>query len=350
MIGTRQRLIVAAFALWASTVLAADAGDYAPQNIERTYKQLHWQCMLHMLCPVSDEVYDVIKRALANDRSAQYLLGLTLLTGDGLPRDRQAGVAWIGHAAELGEPAASREIASRLRNGESIDVDETKIANALLPQANAGDAEAMRALGPMYIGGRGVKRDPAAGLALMQRAAAAGSSGAETDLAQLYLNGAPGVPASRPEALKWLAASASHGNREAMLHLGYMSMNMPVGVPSTERDLASAYCWLMRAALLDQAQAQEKLSMIFAQGEKDVRGTVIEIDLVQADLWFRIAARSPYHDNPQIRAMIEPQMTTEQINEAKRLFQAWHPRTVQELRAMTISLPGATPRQCPPMA
>ena len=63
--------------------------------------------------------------------------------------------------------------------------------------------------------------------------------------------------------------------------------------------------------------------MIFARGEKDARGTVIVIDLIQADVWFRLAARSPYHDNSQIRAMIEPQMTTSQIDEAKRRVEAW---------------------------
>ena len=36
-------------------------------------------------------------------------------------------------------------------------------------------------------------------------------------------------------------------------------------------------CWLMRAALLDEPRAQEKLSMMFAGGEKDDHGTVIPV-------------------------------------------------------------------------
>jgi hypothetical protein len=210
--------------------------------------------------------------------------------------------------------------------------------------------EAMRALGPMYIGGRGVKQDPAIGLGMLQRAAEMGSSDAETDLSQLYLNGAPGVPVNRPEAMKWLGASARHGNADAMLNLGYMSVTASIA----ERNLADGFCWLMRSALLDQVQAQEKLSMVFAQGEKDDHGTVIAIDLIQADLWFRLAARNPYHDNSQIRAMIEPHMTTDQINQAKRLVEAWHPRTVLELKTFAIPFPAATPnaaspRDCPAM-
>jgi TPR repeat protein len=321
------------------------AGDYAPENLERTVHGMRWQCMISALCPINDKTRAVIQQVLANNASAQYLFGLTLLVGDDLPHDRPAGIAWIAKSAELGYPPAARDITSRLRNGEAIDVNETKIANALKPQADAGDAEAMRALGPMYIGGRGVKQDPALGLDMMRRATEKGSTGAETDLANLYLNGAPGVPKDRPEALKWLTSSARHANIEAMVNLGYMSVN----ASGSEKDLAAGYCWLVRAGLLDQVQAQEKLSMLLAQGDKDDRGTVIAPDLVQADLWFRLTARNPFHDNSQIRAMIEPHMTTDQLNEAKRQFEAWHARTLAELKTMTLTL--ATPAQgnCPPM-
>jgi TPR repeat protein len=333
----------------ASGALAADDGDYAPKNIEKTYSRFGWLCIVGALCPVSEPVRGVIQRAIAHDRSAEYLLGLTLLTGDGLPRDRGAGVSWIVRAAEQGEPSAARDIAGRLRNGESIDVDETKIAEALKPSAAGGDVDAMRALGPMYIGGRGVQQDPVLGLGMLKSAAEKGSSDAEKDLSQLYLNGAPGVPANRPEAMKWLAVSARHGNVDAMLNLGYMSMSKPIGAPSGQSNLAEGFCWLMRAALLDHVQAHEKLSMIFALGEKDDHGTAIPVDLIQADLWFRLAARSPYHDNSQIRSMIEPKMTTAQLNEARRLFETWHPRTLQELTAITITLPGAPSRNCAAM-
>jgi TPR repeat protein len=344
----RARAIVTVIALAllspAGGALAEEPSPYAPANITQTISDMRWQCMLSALCPLNDSMRALIKRAMASDRSAEYLLGLTLLTGDGLPRDRGAGLLWVVRAAEHGEPAAARDIARRMRNGEAIEVDETKVAEALKPQATAGDVEAMRALGPMYIGGRGVKQDPAFGLNMLQAAAAKGSSDAETDLSQLYLNGSPGVPVNRPEAMKWLTASARHGNVDAMMNLGYMSVMASIA----ERNLAEGFCWLMRSALLDQVQAQEKLSMMFAQGEKDDHGTVIAIDLIQADLWFRLAARNPYHNNSQIRSMIEPKMTTDQLGQAKRLFDAWRPRTVQDLRTLAIPFPAATPNGASP--
>jgi TPR repeat protein len=329
----------------ANVAAAAETGDYAPQNIEKTFGRFGWVCVVSALCPVSPEVRGVIERAIAHNRGAEYLLGLTLLTGDGLPRDRAVGIVWVVRAAEQGDAAAARDIAGRLRNGEAIEVNETKVADALKPQAAAGDTDAMRALGPMLIRGRGTKQDLAAGLGMMKLAAEKGSAESEQDLSQLYLNGAPGLPPNRPEAMKWLAVSAGHGNPDAMINLGYMS----IGAAINERDLALGYCWLMRAALLDRPQAHEKLSTIFAAGEKDERGTVIAVDLVQADRWFRLAARSPYHDNAQIRSMIEPKMTTDQINEAKKLADAWRPLSVQELKSTVINLPGTAARVCPAM-
>jgi TPR repeat protein len=115
----------------ASSALAAEAGPYAPENIVATEHGYAWQCMIRALCPVNDKMRDIIKRSIANDRSAEYLLGLTLVLGDELPRDKSAGVAWIVRAAELGEPAGARDIARRLRNGEAVEVDETKVAAAL---------------------------------------------------------------------------------------------------------------------------------------------------------------------------------------------------------------------------
>lgn len=55
-----------------------------------------------------------------------------------------------------------------------------------------------------------------------------------------------------------------------------------------------------------------------------------------------MAARSPYHDNPRIRALIEPHMTTAQLGEAKRLFELRRPRQFEELKAMTIVMPAST--------
>ncbi len=346
-IGVALAIIVGIAAKFAGT---ADQ-DNSPANIEKSYRLLSTLCLVRPLCPVSGDALDQMKRAIAGDPGAEYLLGLTLLTGDGLPKDREAGLAWVARAAEHGEPGAARDIADRLRNGAAIEVDEGKIAAALQRRVQEGDKEAMRALGPMILRGRGAKQDAAAGLALLKRAASLGSAGAEADLAALYLNGAPGVAADREESLKWYESSARHGDADAMITVGYLALNVS---KSGARDVARSYCWLSRAALLDRAEAQEKLSTIFAAGEADQRGAAIAPDPVQADAWFRLAARSPYHDNSQIRAAIESNMTSDELDAAKRIAAAWKPHGFDELKTLEIPLPpaargGPSPGNCPPV-
>ncbi|MGD0640889.1 MAG: tetratricopeptide repeat protein [Roseiarcus sp.] len=332
------------------------AGDYAPANIERTYGRLTMICVIPIpgLCPVSSETRNTMKRAMAGSPAAEYLLALDLRTGGGVPEDDAAGLAWEVRAAEHGNPRAAIDLEAELRNGEAIEVDETKIVSALKPEVEADDVDAMRALGAMTIRGRGVKQDPAQGLDLLKRAVAKGSRPAEADLAELYLLGAPGVPANRGESMRWLTISASQGDVESMTSLGSMWMNTPGDVPSSAEDLTQSYCWLMRAALLDWPPAQEQLAMNLSRGQSDDHGAKIPVDLVQADAWFRLGARNPFHNNPSVRASIEPKMTTDEMNEAKRQVDAWRPRTFEDVKTLTIAFPpatrgGASPRNCPAM-
>ncbi len=211
---------------------------------------------------------------------------------------------------------------------------KVRLRKPLKPQAEAGDFEAMRALAPMIIAGRGVKQDPVQSIAILTPAAERGSAETEKELFDIYLNGAPQIPANKPEAMKWLAMSARHGDVNAMSTLGHMSMNAAMA----DRNLVDGYCWLSRAALLDNGQAQEKLTLTFTLGDKDSRGAVLAVDLVQADLWLRVAALSPFHDNSQLRSRIEPNMTSDQSNEAKCLFQAWRPVRFEEVKLLSLAL------------
>jgi TPR repeat protein len=238
-----------------------------------------------------------------------------------------------------------------------MEVDEARIAAAMRTKADAGDADAMRALSDMYISGRGVGRDPSQGVQLLRHAAESGSNTAEADLAMLLWRGAPGVTPDHAEAIRWQSRSAGHGNTEAMRILSYWLMDTSSGGKAQPLD---SYRWLMRAALLDDPDAQEKLSQLFTVG-MDIEGrpirtsstdmtgrllppqtALIATDLVQADKWFRLAARNPWHDNPQIRASIEPHMTTAQLEEAKKLVAAWRALPPPEVLAIDIDAPPVT--------
>lgn len=322
-------------ALGAATAARAE-GAYGPERAAKTMSSIRLGCAIIIRCPIDSKDYDLLRRALSGDRDAQFDIAKLLDVGEGIPRDRRAALGWYGKAAELGHIRAALELNYRRHQGDAIEADEGKIAAALRREAEAGDGDAMRALADMYIYGRGVPRDPQEALKLLRRAREGGSAAAEQDLASLFLLGAPGVPENHSEALRWMVASGRRGNIDAMGQLGSLYFHIP---DSALRDPVEGYRWLMRAALLDDPRSQEALSTVLAEGAMTDGRAVIAPDPVQADMWFRLGARSPYHDNPSIRLRVESSMTSAQLNEAKKLAADWHPRALGEVLAMTIDPP-----------
>jgi TPR repeat protein len=299
---------------------------------------------LNLGCPISADAYAALTGALAGDREAQYRLAWLLERGDDIPRDVRAATGWCGKAAEQGHIAAALEL-NRLRHeGADISADETKIAAALRLEVDKGDRDAMRALADMQVYGRGLPRDAEQGLALLRRAAAAGSATAAEDLSKLFLRDAPGIPRNPSEGFHWLAESARLGNAAAMLDLGSMYFNFP---NAAMRDPAEGYRWLMRAAPVDNPAAQEMLSGVLAQGARVGARTVIPPDPIAADMWLRLAARSPFHDNASQRLQVESNMTAAQLAEAKDRAAAWRPSSLNEVLTTTIPLPSVADARPP---
>ena len=358
--GTARLSAIIALMLTAIIAIAGTAhaqGALAPDKAADTLSGYSLRCKLVVLCPYSEEVWTTLQAAVAGKPGDEYLLGVYLITGDKVGRDEHGGLQWLAIAASQGYATAALELNRQRRNGAEMDVDEARIATAMRTKADAGDADAMRALSDMYIYGRGVGRDPNEGVRLLRHAADSGSKDAEADLAMLMWRGAPGVTPDHAEAIRWQSRSSGHGNTEAMRILSYWLMDTSSGGKAQPLD---SYRWLMRAALLDDPDAQEKLSGLFTAG-LDIEGrpirpansdpiyrlapaqtVLIAPDLVQADKWFRLAARNPWHDNPQIRASIEPHMTTAQLDEAKRLVAGWHALPLPEVLAIDIQPPAAT--------
>jgi len=306
---------------------AARGEDYGPGNAATALQQLpKWRCSLNLGCPISGDAYAALTAALAGDREAQYRLARLLERGDGILRDLRGATGWYGKAAEQGHVASALEL-NRLRHeGADISADETKVAAALRLEVDKGERDAMRALADMQVYGRGLPRDAEQGLALLRRAAAVGSAAAAEDLSKLFLRDAAGIPRNPAEGFSWLAESARLGNAAAMLDLGSMYFNFP---NTAIRDPAEGYRWLMRAALVDNPAAQEMLSGVLAQGAMVGARTVIPPDPIAADMWLRLAARSPFHDNASQRLQIESNMTTAQLADAKDRAAAWHPSSLK---------------------
>jgi TPR repeat protein len=343
----RFSLALAAIALSIGLFAAghARAEDYGPQNAAAALRHLpRWRCVTGLGCPISGEAYAALTGALAGDREAQFKLARLLQHGDGIPHDELAAAAWYGKAAEQGHVAAALEL-NRLRHeGADVPADEAKIAAALGQAVEKGDPDAMRALGDMRIYGRGSPRDPEQGLQLFRRAVSAGSAVAAQELGTLYLRGAPGIPKNPAEGFRWEAESGHRGNIAAMRDLGSLYFHY---LEAAFLDPAEGYRWLMRASLADDPASQEMLSGVLAEGAMTGARIVIAPDPVAADMWLRLAARSPYHDNRSLRLRLEGSMTAAQLEEAKKRAAAWHPIPIREAAAMTIALPAIIGMQRP---
>jgi TPR repeat protein len=340
----------------------AEEGGLGPADAEKTLHSLRLVCALRALCPIADGTIDSLRGAIAGQRGSQFLFGLKLLKGDGVSSDRKAGLEWIVKAAEVGLPAAARYVEHELQDGANIDVDETKVATALKKQADAGDVESMQVLAPMLIRGRGAAQDPQAGIALLLKAAEKKADGdVEYQIGDLYLTGTNGLTKNHEEAMKWYAVSASRGNAHAMSTLGGLWENEPwvdmaqvlktgrLPEKTFERDIMQSYCWRMRAALMDYPIAHYELALVLSRHNSDNHGHELDPDLIQADFWFRLGARNREYDNSQVRASIEPKLTTAQLDQVKKLVTEWHKLDFEQMKATAITFPGTDKAACPPI-
>jgi TPR repeat protein len=120
--------------------------------------------------------------------------------------------------------------------------------------ADAGDSEAMVAVGSFYYKGVGIPKDYAQAAHWYEKAANEGETSVMALLGQMYAFG-EGVPKDDAAAVDWDRKSADAGHAEGMLGLGFMYENGR-GVP---KDLQTAIEWYRKSANLGNQAAQENL-------------------------------------------------------------------------------------------
>jgi len=122
-----------------------------------------------------------------------------------LAAQHQAGLEWLRKAAAQGLNEANTTYGIILMNGDvGLDRDPATAARTyLIPAADAGDTEAMNALGTLYQRGNGVPRDPAAAELFFRKAAMAGNVKAQANLGE-HLDPSSKKESLRIEAFAWL--------------------------------------------------------------------------------------------------------------------------------------------------
>lgn len=141
--------------------------------------------------------------------------------GRGVPVDMEEAEQWI-QRAEGSFPCDVSELVALGRSyarGIGVSADGKKATLYLSRAADAGDVNAMREVGMMYLDGlAGVVRDSAAGVSWLRKAAQQGDERSMLALGNAYAAG-DGVERSAKEAMAWWKKAADAGNEDAAMRL-----------------------------------------------------------------------------------------------------------------------------------
>ncbi len=135
------------------------------------------------------------KRAEGGDTQAMLLLGTNHLTGKELtPLDTAKAVTWLSRAAEAGDPTASYILADVYKQQGDAEMSKQSFERAYdqyskLAAEHPDNAQYTYWLGYMQQNGEGTAPNPAAGIALLEKAAEMGNDWACTHLFKTYTQG-----------------------------------------------------------------------------------------------------------------------------------------------------------------
>lgn len=108
---------------------------------------------------------------------------------------------------------------------------------------------------------------------------------------------------------------AERGNPSAQFNLGVM-YSVGQGV---QKNLATAARWFGLAAEQGYGNAQRNLGVMYTLGQG------VEQDFVKGYLWSELSAVQGNKESALLRDTLEKEMTSEQINQARKLVSEWKP-------------------------
>jgi uncharacterized protein len=200
------------------------------------------------------------KAADAGDAGAMAALGSRYLSGEEKLRDEKKGREWLKKAI------AAKEYSAYLALGdfeENVKKD-LKAALAEYQRGNdAGQIDSTLRTAAFYLEGKGTEKDSARGIALLEKAAEAGSAAASFRLAVLDLSSA------EPDLLKGyghLIAAANGNLPEAQNELGLLYLSGKLAAA----DGPAGVAWLTKAAQGGYPQAQNNLATLYERGAAGV--------------------------------------------------------------------------------
>ena len=187
--------------------------------------------------------------------------------------------------AQAGDINAERSLGVMYLQGNGVSRDPRQAFAWFKKAADGGNRDAAYQLALMYEAGRGVPRDATQATAWYRKAALLGDVDAEVKAGIAYENGS-GVDASMDQGIFWYRKAAEQGSAWAQNRLGWL-YGMGKGVT---RDDTQAMRYFRQAADQGDPQAEFNVGFMFANG----RG--VPRDDAQAVTWYRKAAAQGYAD------------------------------------------------------
>lgn len=200
-------------------------------------------------------IENLSEKGHAGDQKAMWMLARLFLKGDEVvPADAARSIEWFNRLSATGEPAAAYILGDLYKQQNMAEASSSaylKAYTAYSTQAAAGDPEAMYWQGYMQLHGLGCQADAAAGIAMLEKAAAAGILPAAYQLFAVYTKG-NSVPADESKALLYATQLADQGKDARM---AYVVADAYLKGKGIARDEAKGMEYLERAAAAQVPEA-----------------------------------------------------------------------------------------------
>ncbi len=272
----------------------------------------------------------------------QYNLGDLYRTGRGVAQDDSEAVVWYGRAAEQGLAVAQQSLGLMLSLGRGGPVDMDGARAWFRRAADQGYAPAQNKLGNMYGKGIGVAQDYAESMVWYRKAAAQGSGEARFSLGLMYAKGW-GAPKNFMQSYIWFSAAVDVGfapahsarrsvakalndaqivQADALVVAGVFEAPQPgpleMGRTAYQNgDYKGAVRILRPVAEGGDVDAQWILAMSYQEGNG------VPLDMVQAYMWFALAAEGGQEPGARSRDALAESMAPAALAEARELTRVW---------------------------
>jgi TPR repeat protein len=234
---------------------------------------------------------EILRKAEAGDRTAQFQAGLAFETGAGAEQDYPEAVKWYRKAANLGYPPAQNNLGGMYLRGLGVAQDDSEALRWYLRAAGEGYLAAENNVGFMNAAGRGAPANDQEAVHWYQRAADKGYAPAQSNLGFMYAQGR-GVPVDPNQAVQWYRKAVAQNYAPAEYKLGLLYFEGTI----VQQDFAEALRWLHKAATHGSASAENEIAYAYEHGKG------VGQNYLEAEKWYRLAAE---HGLPEARKNLE---------------------------------------------